>query len=70
MPKQKCTKCAGNVGWHSKIYCEYHAGYHAGHSKATMVHKREQNPDYCEHERLAVRDRMRKLRARPDYVRP
>jgi hypothetical protein len=67
---RKCDKCPQIVGPTSTRYCEYHAGYHAGHAKGMMAGKRKYDPAYCESERVAVKHRMRKLRADPDYQRP
>lgn len=50
-------------------YCEYHAGYHAGHSAAFMRNKRKDR-HYRQAESEGVKLRMRKLRADPSYVRP
>lgn len=69
MRKRQCIRCTSPVGPRSKIYCEYHAGYHNGHSTALMKAKRT-DPQYQEHERATVRLRMRKLRATPGYERP
>lgn len=66
----KCVRCATKVGPRSTVYCEYHAGYHAGHAKGMMAGKRKYNPAYREAERIAVTQRMRKLRADPNYQRP
>jgi hypothetical protein len=65
-----CIKCPIKVGPRSTVYCEYHAGYHAGHAKDMMAGKRKYDPAYCDRERSAVKKRMRKLRANPDYQRP
>lgn len=58
------------IGPRSTLFCDYHAGYHAGHSIAVMRDKRAADPAYREQERKKVRARMRKLRADPNYTRP
>lgn len=70
MPNKLCRDCATRVGPRSILFCDYHAGYHAGHSGALMHNKRFKDPEYRELEREAVKKRMRKLRADPGYVRP
>jgi hypothetical protein len=51
------------AGPRTKLFCDYHAGYNAGHSIAFMRYCRLQYPGYRENERKAVKERMRKLRA-------
>ena len=72
MPRKPrlCRQCDAPAGPRTKLFCDYHAGYNAGHSVAFMRYCRLQYPGYKEQEREAVRERMRKLRAKPDYVRP
>lgn len=65
-----CRECPNAAGPRSITFCDYHAGYHAGHSVAMMHSKRLKDPAYRELEREAVKQRMRKLRADPNYVRP
>lgn len=59
----KCSQCASPAGPRSKVYCDYHAGYHAGLSARQMIAKRATSADYREAERLAVKKRMRAFRA-------
>lgn len=61
---KRCTKCTDQIGDYSTIFCDYHAGYHAGRESVVMPLKRGANPEYRERERIAVRERMRKLRAK------
>jgi hypothetical protein len=61
--KKQCRDCDTPVGPRSTLFCEYHAGYNAGHSVAFMRYHRNGNPKYREKERLALKKRMRKLRA-------
>jgi hypothetical protein len=69
MPR-KCRNCDASAGPRTKLFCDYHAGYNAGHSVAFMRYQRLISPKYREAERAAVKKRMRKLRADPGYVRP
>lgn len=64
-----CTKC-GKTRAEGSVYCERHRDYHRRWQRAHMQERRAADPVYRELERFAVRKRMRKLRARPDYVRP
>jgi len=59
-----CCHCDRPAGPTSKVFCEYHRGYHTGHSVALMAAKRAADPDMRERERKAVKRRMRKLRAK------
>jgi hypothetical protein len=61
--KKQCRACDTPVGPRSTLFCEYHAGYNAGHSIAFMRYCRLQYPGYREKELNAVKKRMRKLRA-------
>lgn len=70
MPRKLCRQCKTCVGPRSTLFCDYHAGYNAGHSIAFMRYHRAGDPDYCEKEREAVKERMRALRAKPGYIRP
>lgn len=72
MPRRspQCDWCGRPAGPRCDRYCDYCAGYHAGHSARMMFEKRATNPIYRELERRAVKKRMRKLRADPNYVRP
>lgn len=67
---RKCRNCSQPAGPRTKLFCDYHAGYNAGHSIAFMRYHRAGNPDYQAQEREAVKKRMRKLRAARGYVRP
>lgn len=58
-----CRECPASVGPRSTLFCDYHAGYHAGHSVALMRNKRLRNPQFREMERATVQKRMRALRA-------
>lgn len=61
---KKCCKCSKSAGPRSRRYCDYHAGYHAGLSSKQMIAKRSTDAAYAEAERLAVKKRMRALRAK------
>lgn len=61
--KPKCKWCSARVGRRSPTLCDYHAGYHAGRQSIEMRAKRAADPAYRERERVAVKVRMRALRA-------
>jgi hypothetical protein len=65
----KCDHCTENVGPRSVRYCDYHAGWHAGYSKAAMGDKRASVPGYREKERQADKIRMQKRRERERWLR-
>lgn len=72
MPRKprRCRQCDAPAGPRTKLFCDYHAGYNAGHSIAFMRYRRATERGFPEQERKAVKQRMRKLRATPGYVRP
>jgi hypothetical protein len=72
MPRKRttCHWCSAPAGPRTNAFCDYHAGYHAGRQSIGMPAKRAADPGYRELEREAVRKRMRRLRADPNYVRP
>lgn len=57
----KCHYCSAKAGPISKVYCDYHAGYHNGVESYRMREVRK-DPNYREAEREAVKKRMRRLR--------
>jgi hypothetical protein len=64
MPVIQCKWCSASAGPRQKNYCDYCAGYHAGHSVRLMREKRANSPAYRKDEREKVKIRMRKIRAR------
>jgi hypothetical protein len=60
--KKQCEWCSA-TGPRSRMFCDYHAGYHAGHSARPMREKRAKSPAYRKDERKKVRARMRTIRA-------
>jgi|GEM_PF-6520818 len=67
---KRCRNCDSPAGPRTKLFCDYHAGYNAGHSVAFMRYHRENSATYRDAERKAVKKRMRRLRSDPKYVRP
>lgn len=64
-----CVRC-GKKRVPNSVYCAPHQKYHRDHARGHIRERRAADPDLRERERLAVRERMRRLRANPDYVRP
>jgi hypothetical protein len=61
--KVKCFHCSKEAGPRSKVFCDYHLGWHAGYHSITQRAKRENDPALREAEKAAVKLRMRRLRA-------
>jgi hypothetical protein len=70
MTAKLCSNCSCPAGPRSKRYCDYHAGYNAGYAQRFMHEKRAADPDYRRREKAKLKIRMRRLRAKPGYVRP
>jgi hypothetical protein len=67
---ERCETCGDPVGLTgTHRFCAEHST-HRFRSAESMRLKRAVMPEYRELEREKVRERMRKLRARPDYERP
>lgn len=64
-----CRRC-GKKPAPQSVYCRLHRDEHRERQREAMRRRRAADPVYVELERYALRLRMRKLRAQPDYVRP